>query len=165
MSGLDPDHCLTLAKYISTVPLQQQGRKRVEVEAPKKIEKEEISDDLMRAGKMLIRSMYPDLAAEKNNFGLGEHETWESHLAKREGATDALLAQAQICNPLIGTIVDLVQQQFNLPVNISSLFGPCGTACEYAVCGLQLIATEAHESIRQILRVRTRVRVRARARV
>lgn len=52
---------------------------------------------------------------------------------------NSLLSQLQVCSPLISSGLKLIEAQIKLPLNVSDAFGPCGSACGYAVCGLNIL--------------------------
>jgi hypothetical protein len=60
-------------------------------------------------------------------------------MRKRQSVGDTLLAQLQVCSPLINAGLKVIEAQVKLPINVSDHLGPCGTVCNYAVCGLNIL--------------------------
>jgi len=144
--GLPVAECDLFAKFIAKDPNAPPAGKRSLAEealtdtafAMKTVE--DLTEEEKREAEMLaatvVRAYYPGEHFE----GLDERVP----VVKRQGGVDAVLNNLQICSPLISLGISLISSSVMLPVNISGIFGPCGFACNVALCGLNLLcANEA----------------------
>jgi hypothetical protein len=60
---------------------------------------------------------------------------------KRDAGTQ-ILDNLQICSPLIALGISLLASEVTLPINITDIVGPCGFACNVALCALNLLCAD-----------------------
>ena len=58
----------------------------------------------------------------------------------------------QVCSPLIQVGLSLIEASVKLPLNVSTLLGPCGDICNYALCGLNILCAEEAAPLLMLVR-------------
>lgn len=129
-AGLDPQHCATLAKFIAAPPMGSMKRSAAEEER-EAVEMAAVAVKIVAPFTEGLEPFLPD--AER----------------KRQSVGDTLLSQLQVCSPLISAGLKVIEAQVKLPINVSDHLGPCGTICNYAVCGLNILCQATARPILQ----------------
>ena len=121
---------MQLAKFIVKLP-QQAAQKKREAEA---VEEDRIdAREAKLAAALALRSYAPHtegLDALFDDIGFTANPAHEKR---------GIEEQLQVCSPLIAAGLELIESQIKLPINISDHLGPCGTVCNYAVCGFNIL--------------------------
>jgi len=143
--GLPAADCNEFAKFVAKDPNAPPAMKRAIDEETKLFtpaafkQVEELTEEEKREATLLaatvVRAYYPDQHFE----GLDELITTTK---RQSGGFNALLNNLQVCSPLISLGLGIVAMSVTLPVNISGIFGPCGIACNVALCGLNLLCAK-----------------------
>jgi len=142
--GLPKADCDLFAKFIAKDPNAPPAGKRTldeqaKVDTAMALKQvEDLTEEEKREAEVLaatvVRAYYPDEHFE----GLDERVP----ISKRQSGVDAVLNNLQVCSPLISLGLMLISSTVMLPVNISGIFGPCGFACNVALCGLNLLCAD-----------------------
>jgi len=130
--GLNDMDCNTLAQFIATAS-PTTGKKsiasaEISAEEQKKLDDEEAKV----AAATAIHYFFPGQVA-------GIEKYVHADAKKRQSVGSALLSQLQVCSPLIAAGLNLIENEFKLPINVTGALGPCGEICDWALCGLNIL--------------------------
>lgn len=126
MVGIDEMECAQYTKFIATAPTTA-------APATKKRSVEEETIEAVLVAREAIAAWNPALYASIDF----KDAPVRVESAKRAGILD----QLQICSALINLGITALVSQFkvDLPIDLTTLLGPCGIICNYAVCGANII--------------------------
>lgn len=122
--GLDDMSCATITKFIAAAP---KVKRSVDDE----------TTEAIIAVREALQSWNPALYAT-----IDFKDAPAPNPAKRQLA--ALADQLQLCSALINLGVTALVMQFkiDLPVDLTTLLGPCGLLCNYALCAANIICPD-----------------------
>jgi len=132
--GLDIEHCNTLGKFIAKVPAGTAQKKREAID----------NREAKLAAALALQAYAPHTDGLDELF---DDVGYSANPDRKRGIVEEL----QVCSPLIAAGLKLIEGQVNLPINISDHLGPCGTVCNYAVCGFNILCGKTAQPMLQIV--------------